>query len=177
MMLHEDDVGIADGGCDARAFAVVEREAVIIAVHCRAAVELQRGLAGPDQGITLGHRQRRGVGHVGVEGDLRARQALVHLGMDVERGRLGRALAVEHVAVEIADQELGRRQLAEGVAVWIDQEEIVMAGQHGREMVADALLKTIARGHAEAGREVLARGADRVGGEIRPVRAERRRCG
>ena len=89
-----------------RAFAVVEREAVIVAVYRRAAEEFQRGLPGPDQRIALGHRQCGRIGHVGVEGDLRAREALVHLGVDVERGRLGLAFAVEHVAVEVADQKL-----------------------------------------------------------------------
>jgi len=108
-----------------------------------------------------------------MEGDLGARQALVHLGVDVERGCLRLAIAVEHMAVEIADQEFGRSQLAEGVAVRIDQEEVVMAGHNGRKMVADALLEAVARSHAEAGGKILARAADRIAREIRTVRAKR----
>ena len=155
-----------------RAPSAIEGKAVIVAVDRGAAVEFQRGLAGPDQGITFGHRQRRRIGHVGVEGDLGARQALVHLGMNVERGRLRHALPVEHIAVEIADQELRGRDLAKGIAIGIDEKQIVMAGHDGREVVADALLETVARRHAEAGGEILARGADRIGGEVRPVRSD-----
>ena len=41
MVAHEDDVRVAQGGGDAVALGLVQREALVVLVHLRPAVELQ----------------------------------------------------------------------------------------------------------------------------------------
>ncbi len=83
--------------------------------------------------------------------------------MDEEGGRLRHALAGDHIAVEVADQQAGGGDLAERPAIGVDQEQVVAPRHHEGEVVADALMQAQAGGHAEAGGEVDARLAHRIG--------------
>ncbi len=156
-MLHEDDVGVADGCRDALALAVVERQSVIVLVDRRAPVELERRLPGVDQRLALGHRQGGRMGHVRVEGGAGARQSLVQLRMDVEGRGLGGAVALDDMAMIVADEQRRRRDLGKGEAIGIDEEQVVIARHHGREVVADALVHAEQRRLPEARRKIDAR--------------------
>ena len=144
-------------GGDPVALRFVQRQAVIGLVHHGAAVEFQRGLAGPDQRVALHHGQRGGVRHVGVKRRPGARNAGMQPGVDVEGGILRHAVAGHDVAVEVADQQARGGDFGERPAVRVDQEQVVPARNHERQMVADALVQAHPGGGAEAGGEVHAR--------------------
>jgi hypothetical protein len=74
--------------------------------------------------------------------------------MDVVRGDLGRPVALEHAAVEVADDQVGSANLLEGQSEGIDDEAVVEARHHRREVIADALFHAEPRSHAKAGGEV-----------------------
>ena len=162
VVLEEDDGFVAHGAGNTVALGVVEREPVVVLVHHDAAVELERGLDREGKRRALQHRECRGVGHVRVEGDARARLAPVQAGMDIEGRRLHRALALHHVAVEITDQQARGGDLVEAIAERVDEEELIAARHHGREMVADTLVHAEPRGLAQAGGEVESRLGQRV---------------
>ena len=81
--------------------------------------------------------------------------------MDIEGGRFRLAFAEQHVPLEIADQQAGSRDLAERIAVGIDEEQIVMTGDDGREVIADTFLEPALRRELETGRQFAASFEDR----------------
>ena len=153
-MFHEDDIGIADGSGDPVALALIKRQAIVILVHHRSAIEFERGLSGKHKRLALRHRQCRGVGHVSVKGDACARHIFVKARMNVEGRRFGFAVAGNNIAVIVADQEARSGNLAEGIAIGIDQKQVIVAWKQRREMVADALMHSQTRRGPEAGRQI-----------------------
>ena len=164
MVLEKCDVvGFAHDGGDAVTLTDVEGKAIVILVDGSATVELERRLSGPKQGLAFGHAERRRIGHVGVKGGAGARQLRMQSGVNVERGRFGQHVSRDHVAMKIADDQRRCRDLGERETMGIDQEDIVSAGDHEREMIANTLVQTEPGRHPKTRREVdagLGKGLD-----------------
>ena len=93
--------------------------------------------AGADRG------QRRGVGHVGVQHHGGLRVAGMEAGVDEERRRLDRVLALDDVAVAIGHDDVAGRDLRPVQALRIDQEQLGAVGHRHAEMVADAFVQPV----------------------------------
>ncbi|MNL15220.1 hypothetical protein D3C87_1361950 [compost metagenome] len=98
--------------------------------------------------------------HVRVERHFHARQVLVQPRVDIERRRFRLALAVDHMAVKVADQQFVGADFCERVAIRVHKKQIIAPRHHGRKMVADALLQTVARRQLKARRQLGASGDD-----------------
>ena len=154
VVAQEQDVLVAQRPAHAVALVVAEGHAGIVLVVGDAVPEAE-GVLGAHLDAAVDDRgERRGVGHVGVQHDLRARVALVDAGMDEEGGRLDRILALDDVAFAVGHHQISRRDLRPVQPLRIDQEQLLAARHRHAEMVAHALVQPVARGRPQRRRQV-----------------------
>ena len=104
-VLHEREIRTDGGNEDRIPLNRSRGEAVGICIHQRAAIEVQRGLPGPDQGRDFQHGKGGGVRHMRVKRCLGARLVQVHARMAGEGGRCRPAIARPHIALDIPHQQ------------------------------------------------------------------------
>jgi hypothetical protein len=156
VVAEKGDVLAAHGVGDALAFAVVERQAVVVGVDGDAAdvahgVLAQRGV----ERAVGGERERRGIRHVGVQHHGMAGDA-VHRGVDEQRGGLDAVPAFEHPALAVDEHDVVGADLAPVQAARVDEVAVGRAGHGHAEVVAHAFGQAMVGGGAQGQRQVFA---------------------
>jgi hypothetical protein len=89
-----------------------------------------------------------------VQHAARLRRRAVQAPVDVERGGLGRHIALDQLAVVVDQQQARGGGFAPMQALPVDEEAVGGARHHEAEMVADRLAEAVALGPAQRGGEV-----------------------
>ena len=156
MVGQEHDALRAEHARQAVALGIVDHQAVVGIVVGDVVVKAQRVLLDHLQPALLQQRERRGVGHVGMQHACGMRVRDMDARVDAERRLLVLAVAGQHAAFGIEREQVRRGDLAPMQAIGIE-EKAPSIREHHAEMVADALVQLEAHREAESRGEIDAR--------------------
>ncbi len=154
MVGHEQHALVAERGADALALVHLQRQAAVIVVVGDVVVKARAVLMDRLDAHALERRQRRGVGHVGVQHAAGVRELGVNGAVDAGGGFVYLALPFHEIARGIHHQQIAGADFAEVQPERIEQKAPAVIADGNAEMIGDGLVPAEACCQSESRRKI-----------------------